>query len=190
MPKLTSQFLQDILVADIRQMQMHGLLYMSVIPISAGIELLGALLRTGPPDDEPLETTRHAGARFDRAISDLFPPEYKQFIDRDPSLFVGLRCWGVHQLRPGGYGLLSAAEARSLCIKHLEERPGMVVLICETLFKDFEEACLKVVKRLQDGEIPNEPFLWLPGDVLATKPLGTLDLGTAPASGVCLPAPE
>lgn len=186
MPLLTSQFIKDVLVADIRTMQEHELLYLSIIPLSAGIELLGALVR----NREPLEENGHRKQRFDRAISDLFPSEYKRFIDRDPSLYVGLRCWGVHQLRLGGYGLLSAAEARSLCVKHLEERTGMVVLICETLFKDFEEACLKVVKRLQDGEIPNEPFLWLPGDVLATKPLGTLDLGTAPASGVYLPSPK
>lgn len=185
MPMKTSRFVQDILIDAVKKMQDDGSLYLSGVVMASGVEVLGAILGTAPPSSTPVSRERMSEQRFNDAITSLFPASYHRLQARTPGLYAGWRCWGVHQLAPGGYGFLGAQEARAKGIAHLSERGGVVVLVCEELYADYANACRKVLARLLTGLLPDADFLWVPGDsVLPTSTGAAGSGGIADCSGV------
>lgn len=181
----TSRFVQEVLIDGVKKMQEDGSLYLSGVVMASGVEVLGAILGTAPPSPTPVSKDRESERRFNDAISRLFPSSYHPLLSRKPGLYVGWRCWGVHQLAPGGFGFLGAADARANGISHLSDRGGVVALVCEDLYADYENACRKVLTSLLAGVLPDADFLWVPGDVVPSKSIsGPGSMGGVDCSGV------
>lgn len=185
MPMKTSRFVQEVLIDGVKKMQDDGSLYLSGVVMASGVEVLGAILGTASASPTPVSKDGKSEQRFNGAISGLFPASYHPLLSRKPALYAGWRCWGVHQLTPGGYGFLGAEEARAKGISHLSERGGVIVLVCEDLYADYENACRKVLARLLTGAIPDADFLWVPGDAVPSTSSGAAGPGgTGDCSGV------
>jgi hypothetical protein len=167
MPMKTREFVETILIDGVEKMQRDGSLYLSCVVMASGIELLGAILLSVPPNSTSISAIGLSRKRFNHAIINLFPSVYHSLLTRTPSLFEGWRCWGVHQLAPGGYGFLGETDALKNGVTHLNERNGVVVLIAEQLCRDFKAASLQVVAAIKNGSLKNDDFLWVPGDTIS-----------------------
>ena len=171
-------FIETVFLGEYREIvYKHRFHYISFSLIALGIEFLGACI-----DEHHFGKTRQSGPRFRRAIQELFPPEYQRFINRgDYDLYKNLRNGFAHQFRPGStVGLTHRAESARYGTEHLQIYNGQLILISEDLYEDFETACKKVIRKIDNRSITHpkvdSSFLSLPQD--RSPPVGEFDLST------------
>lgn len=110
----------------------------------AGVELLGTCL----DKENDFFTENKSSARFSNAIDKLFPAEYKQYKKR---LYKELRCGVNHYTFPKPTIVLSE---RAYGKEHLSfSEQGYLVLVAEDFFEHFKQACEKVIRMVDDGNI-------------------------------------
>jgi hypothetical protein len=122
----------------------QGFHYISFALVGLGIEFLGACL-----DPYEFGETRLSRSRFTNAIDTLFPQRYK---NHSKALYESLRCGLAHQLRPAGrFWLTHRKESRKEKTKHLGAFKGGTILIAEDFYRDFSDACKKVIEMIDKG---------------------------------------
>jgi len=181
-----TEFIDEYLVGQIGRIQDIGKRsgkdchYLSFTLICCGIEFLGACL-----DSDPFDKPVRYGKRFKQAIKELFPVEYHK---HDETLYKCLRCGIVHVALPkSNIGLTQKKESNKYGTKHLEvDHSGRLILVSETFYNDFKEACEGIKRKIKDGEIVDPKLqtelLSLPGN----KFIDISGLVTTPAvSGSC-----
>lgn len=148
------QFIENVLIKEIQQIQDYGHHYFSFLLIASGIEFLGACL-----DDKLFHTKDQSSERFKKAIKELFPKTYHSYADR---LYSDLRCGLAHVSKPNrGIGLTHQDEAAKFKTKHLQKtNTDQLILISEEFFEDFKRACNTVLNRSEKDL--TKPFLAIP----------------------------
>lgn len=153
-------FIKNVLVNEIKDIQKSGHHYLSFGLISQGIEFLGCCL-----DEEEYFKPELSRKRFYKAIEECFSNEYFQYRKK---MFEDIRCGLLHVCLPKlGIELIRSSEVNDFG-KHLEEKVvkgnKVLILVSEDFFKDFEIACYKIIKMIDNGQIKNnilidiEPF--------------------------------
>jgi hypothetical protein len=134
--------------------------YMSFITLASCIDFFGAVLENkGKENYFKRGQTR---TRFERAIKDLFPPEYAAVSDLHEAYRGGV----VHALAPKGVSFTTQDEANQLGFEHLKTIPatGRTLLISEKLVRHFKTAREIILSKIRAGEIKDIDFLplWRP----------------------------
>lgn len=156
MMQTLKQTIEGVLIAEIKAIQQtHGHHYLSFGLIAQGIEFLGACL-----DSNAFHQSGLSQDRFRRAISHLFPDVYNKFNAKEApfDLYAHLRCGLLHVLIPGSpIELIQENEKPIFGAAHLEivhiRGTERLVLVSQDLFRDYEEACRKVIQKIDNGEI-------------------------------------
>lgn len=129
--------------------------YIKFINLAIGIEYLGACL-----DNHAFVKEGESKNRFDNALKKLFNRKYLPFskTDNDFYLFVKFRCSFVHQLRPGKNVVVThREESRREGTTHLKPtKSGLLVLVLEDFFDDFEKACTRLFDLEEKGKLPSK----------------------------------
>lgn len=125
------------------------------IYLAVGIEYLGACL-----DGHDFLKEGESENRFNKALKKLFPNKYHLFAKADAkiNLFKQFRCAFVHQLRPGqGIAVTHRDESKEQGTTHLKKTSeGMLILVLEDFFDDFERACKELIRLDQLGKLPTK----------------------------------
>lgn len=151
-------FIKKVLKEEIKKIQQEEKHYfLSFGLISQGIEFLGACL-----DKNDFHKRDESGTRFRLAIKELFPIQYHQFNNKQNchDLFSNLRCGLLHVLVPkNSIELIQEAEKEEFA-GHLEIKlvrgTDRLILVAQDLFLDFENACNKVIQKIDTGEISGD----------------------------------
>ncbi len=132
-----------------------GSAYIKFINIAIGIEYLGAFL-----DNHDFTKERESQKRFDNALRKLFPKKYLKFSKSDNEfyLYENFRCPFVHQLRPGKKVVVTHRdESKREGTTHLEPtKRGLLVLVLEDFFDDFEIACNRLFQLEEKNKLPSK----------------------------------
>lgn len=125
------------------------------IYLAVGIEYLGACL-----DGHDFLKEGESENRFNKALKKLFPNKYHPFAKADAkiSLYKQFRCPFVHQLRPGqDIAVTHRNESNKEGTTHLKRtKNGMLILVLEDLFDDFEKAGRELVRLDQMKKLPTK----------------------------------
>jgi hypothetical protein len=125
------------------------------IYLAIGIEYLGACL-----DQYDFLKKGESENRFNEALKKLFPNKYHQFAKTNASvsLYEEFRCAFVHQLRPGpSIAVTHRGESKREGTTHLKKTlNGMLILVLEDLFDDFEKACKTLIRLDEKGKLPSK----------------------------------
>lgn len=168
------EFIEQVLLNDIKKMQDAGLHYMSFLIIAVGIELLGAC-----EDEKDFNKEGLVKQRFKKGLN-FFDKKYQDEADQ---LYTDLRCGFAHNARPTGkLSLTEHKHAGKDGDMHLykEVKSGNLILVAEDFYNDFKHACNKVIEKIGKGELNNkvnEVFLLVPSDN------ANYDATSIPASG-------
>jgi len=149
-------FILRILVEEVRDIQQKGgHHYLSFGLITQGIEFLGSFF-----DEEEFHTTGMGKQRFRKAIAELFPERYDPYnFDKSPyDLYRDLRCGLVHSVLPKtSLELIKAADKGRFGGDHLDIKmvrgKEKLLLVAEDFFKDYEGACVKLISRIEEGNL-------------------------------------
>ncbi len=163
------EFINEILIGQIGLIQNIGKTqgkdchYLSFLLICSGIEFLGSCL-----DEHDFHKVGLSRDRFKRAIVELFPPEYHKHAK---TLYESLRCGIVHSALPkSDIGLTQEKESTKYGTRHLVEKINRLILISETFYTDFKNACEELKGRIRDGKLAypklQTDFFSVPGDKL------------------------
>jgi hypothetical protein len=153
------QFIQGVLVGEIRDIQQNGRHhYLSFGLIAQGIEFLGACL-----DDHEFSVESKSRKRFEKAIKELFPSEYREFLTgkgQPFDLYEHLRCGLLHIMLPNtDVELIQNDEvekfAEHLTVARVRNRDRLI-LVSQVLYTDFKNACEEVVKRIDEERITHQ----------------------------------
>lgn len=143
------EFIRGVLISEIGDIvDRHK--YLSFGVISQGIELLGACLDEHEFDCKKPGVSRD---RFNLALKELFPAnKYREFgfgADRKKFLYNNLRCGLLHNFLPKrGIGLTEENKTPAhlhLKIGTSEDGSQTYLLVAEELYRDFVDACEKLV---------------------------------------------
>lgn len=147
------QFIQTVLISNVKSLIEKGFDYLAFVIISQGIETLGSFF-----DDKDFDFFEPGlpKKRFLKGLS-LMTPKYQLVGEM---LWENLRCGLAHQLKPKKDIALSSYQSKLTDQQHLfkGDKTGTTYLVVDTLFKDFEIACNKVIEKLKDSnnsEIPS-----------------------------------
>lgn len=151
-----TEFIRGVLITEIGDIvDRHK--YLSFGVISQGIELLGACL-----DEHEFDCRKYgiSSERFNLALKELFPEKYHEFgfsADRQKSLYSNLRCGLLHNLVPKrGIGLTEEKSTPAhlhLNIGTSEDGNRRYLLVAEELFRDFVNACEKMIQLIDSKQI-------------------------------------
>ncbi|MFX0097722.1 MAG: hypothetical protein ACFE7E_08190 [Candidatus Hodarchaeota archaeon] len=164
------EFIQNVLVTELKDIQQkEGHHYLSFGLIAQGIEFLGACI-----DNNDFFVEGKSRERFEKAITDLFPSGYHSFLSgkgKPYDLYENLRCGLLHIILPkSDIELIQEAEINDfgdhLEIKEIRKKKRLI-LVSQRLFKDFENACETVIKRIDNKTISHSKVYQ---DFLATEP--------------------
>lgn len=156
------KFIKTIFVKQIGKIVESNYHYLSFALISQGIELLGTIIEDDLKND--FDTKGISRKRFRLGLELMGNPEYlrhcaeKNADATEFDLYKHLRCGFAHQLRPTGkIGLTHDEEMMIEKTKHLRtNKEGMLVLNIDTLYKDFNQACKKVIEKIQNNELVHD----------------------------------
>jgi hypothetical protein len=150
----TREFIQGVLIQEIGEIQKQHH-YLSFGLITQGIEFLGFCLF-----NDELHKDKQSEKRFRRAISELFPPEYKPYNcgKAEFDLYKNLRCGLLHVVVPeSNIELIQEAEKSKFKGSHLDvvmvRGRKRLLLVSQDFYSDFKEACLKIMSRIDAGVI-------------------------------------
>lgn len=156
--KLTARdSIKTIFLPEMRSIifEHNGSAYMKFINLAVGIEYLGAFF-----DSEDFIEEGLSQDRFDKALKKLFPKKYLKYSKADNQfyLYEKFRCSFVHQLRPGNNVVITYRdESKKEGTTHLEPtKSGLLVLVLEDFFEDFEKACKTLFKLDRKGKLPSK----------------------------------
>ena len=147
----TVDFLEKVIINDIKLMQDKGLYYLSFALMASAIETLGAFL-----DKKPLRARAQSYKRFNLAVERLFPSKYKQ-INKNGFLYDKLRNHLSHNLLPSSYLILIDTENDSQ--KHLNFENEKLIVAADVFYKDLKNATLKIIDKINKGELKNIKFV-------------------------------
>lgn len=160
----TRDFIQNVLGKEIKQMTTDAQgntnhAYIGFSLICQSIEVLGACF-----DEYDWENRYLSELRFRLAISKLFNNKYQKYNNKKTKidLYNNLRCPMVHQMRPGNYIGLSEEKhkfKKKPPLVHLSVCNNKLILIYEDFLKDFINACNKIVKMIDSGELKTKKVL-------------------------------
>lgn len=129
--------------------------YIKFLLIVNGIEFLGACL-----DELPIDENKRSEERFNNALNKLFEKKYHKYSKANAEVYFyrDLRCGMVHQLRPRNIGFTTQNESKVDGTIHLvkDKGSGMLVLVLEEFYDDFEFACKKLIKMIENGKVTNK----------------------------------
>lgn len=155
------EFIDQVFLNEYKKIVRRGFHYISFALVALGTEFLGACL-----DPYDFAERGLSEKRFIQAMRELFPQQYQQHCK---ALYDDLRCGFAHMLRPGRrFALTGRAESKREKTKHLcpfcrEPFPDATVLVAEQFYFDFEQACRKVISRIDSGRLAHpklsKPFL-------------------------------
>lgn len=157
----SKEYIEKVLVGEIQNI-VNGHKFLSFGLITAGIELLGILI---DPSNNKFFEKGKSGERFRYAIKELFPNKYHQYNvkykddvvpDDKFDLYIELRCGLNHSTFPKPKIGLSEREHGG---ENLSIQDRKLILLAEDFFDDFKEACEKVLKKIERGEIKNKTLL-------------------------------
>jgi hypothetical protein len=165
------EFIQNVLINELRDIQQkEGHHYLSFGLIAQGIEFLGACI----DDNDDFFIESKSRERFDKAIRILFPTEYHRFLSgkhKPYDLYENLRCGLLHVFLPKSDIELIQESQMNHYGYHFEikeiRKKKRLILVSQKLFEDFESACKKVI-RMIDNKTISHPKVY--GDFLITKP--------------------
>lgn len=133
----------------------QGSAFIKFINLAVGIEYLGACM-----DSHKFTKEKESKERFNRALYKLFPNKYRHLSKSSHKfyLYESFRCPFVHQLRPGKDVVVThREEAKKEGTTHLETTEnGLLVLVLEDFFDDFEKACNKLFDLECKGKLPTK----------------------------------
>ena len=141
--RITSiEFIENVLLPDIRRMIEQGFDYLAFPVIAQTIELIGSFFDNHPFDQSGVEAVKRAD-RFQNGIKHLFKDStYK---NNNGEFYENLRCSFAHQMRPGSGFYLTSLRNSVPKNQHLKKtESGDRFLIIECFLDDLEKA----VKRL------------------------------------------
>jgi hypothetical protein len=180
-----AEFIENVLINEVKQLQHHP--YLFFCAMAQGIEFLGACLDDKYPFEE-----RRSKPRFNNAIRVLFQKYEEYNRKKCPyKLLENLRNGLLHRFRPGPkLGLINQKESKEYKINHLEiDKTDRLILVSEEFFKDFKKACKEIIrlinsKELTHSKVQDEPFLFVPGDIIPPEsggesPDGTISVSSA-----------
>lgn len=151
---LVQEFIMEIIITGIEGVLKAKEHFFVFGLICAGIEFLGACY-----DDYDWHTPNISEVRFRKALS-LFPEEYHEFNknkNKPSDFYSALRCGYLPVFLPDKNLEVTneeEAEQKNWChLKYSEIRQGekRLVIISNTFFKDFENACDKVITNINKG---------------------------------------
>lgn len=163
-------FIQNLLINEIKSIQQRcGHHYHSFSLIAQGIEFYGACLDSGG-----FFTPNRSGKRFNKALVELFPVEYQNFITGKGNqfdLYENLRCGLLHAVLPkGDVELIKEAEVplfgNHLEVKVIRDRERLV-LVSQQFMADFENAGLEIIRRIDNREIAHSKVY---GEYMSNEP--------------------
>lgn len=132
-----------------------GSAYIKFINLAVGIEYLGAFF-----DSKDFIKEGLSQQRFDKALKKLFPKKYLKYSKAGNKfyLYEKFRCPFVHQLRPGHNVVVTHRdESKKEGTTHLKPtKSGLLVLVLEDFFEDFEKACFKLFRLDKKGKLPSK----------------------------------
>jgi len=150
-------FINHILINEIKSIQQNNHHYLSFGLISQGIEFLGACI-----DNHYWGERYESKNRFRLAIKDLFPSMYHPFNDENSNFFLynNLRCGLLHIMLPKSSLELIQRNEIPKYGKHLEikiiRNIKRLILVSQDLFEDFEKAAKEVIRRIDNEEISHQ----------------------------------
>ena len=161
-------FINKVLLQQLREMVYGPALYLSYGQIAAGIELLGACR-----DSHDFTQRGHSGCRFERGISDYMARVDARYASYNNSaspfyLYEHLRCGMAHLLRPQGgkIGFTGRGNAQGLGLNNLNivntQGGQALILVGETFYDDFEKACGLLLADLPNLTHPKLQGVFLP----------------------------
>ena len=140
-----NDFLNKIVLTEIKSLIENKKYYTALLILSHSIETLGALL-----DNKPFRAKMQSKRRFNYALKVLFPPEYKK-LNHDYYLYNQLRNQMAHLLIPGSYIAISDYKNSS---KHLVKDKNETLFInVSTFYNDVNKAAEKLVKMINEGKV-------------------------------------
>ena len=154
--KTVKDTINDILLQELKAIiyDHQGSAYIKFVNIAVGIEFLGACL-----DAFDFMDQRQSKARFDNALKKLFPNRYKNYTQEGSRIYfyTEFRCSFFHQFRPGSkIAITHRHESKREGTKHLEKSNGLLILVLEDFFDDFEKACLSCIKKFDAGKLSSK----------------------------------
>ena len=108
-------------------------------------------------DDKPFDQEGLSRQRFETAITSLFDCKYHPYANKMSKydLYRHLRCGMAHVMRPQGeIGFTSHSESIAENTQHLVIQPetDKLILISETFYADFADACRKLKQDMREGK--------------------------------------
>ncbi len=165
------EFINNVLINEIKDIQQkEGHHYLSFGLISQGVEFLGACL-----DNNDFNVKNKSKERFNKAIKELFPDDYKQYVKNRTTdqfdLYGNLKCGLLHIVVPGSDIELIQTSEISYFGNNLDEKiirgKKRLILVSEIFMSDFEDACKEVIHRI-DNNIFSHSKMY--NDIISTTP--------------------
>jgi hypothetical protein len=138
-------FINRVLLIDIKKLIDSGFEFFAFILICQGIEYLGNFY-----DSNDLNDFGKSECRFKIALKNLFSNIF--YKNNQKWLFEHLRGSLIHQIRPSDDMLLTSLKNGCPENMHLkrEKKHQRRIIIIESLYNDFEKACKKFVREIKD----------------------------------------
>lgn len=147
----SERFIKTVLINNVQKLIDNKFNYFAFVIIGQGIEVLGSFY-----DDKPFDfyERRLPKIRFKRGLKLMENIKYQEL---DNFLWSNFRCALVHQLKIKKEITLTSYQDGANDGVHLKkgDKSNLTYLVVDTLFKDFKEACEKVIKEVgkEDSEI-------------------------------------
>jgi hypothetical protein len=148
------QFIQTVLISNVHDLIEKGFDYLAFVIIGQGIETLGSFFDNKPFDHYEIGLPKK---RFLKGLS-LMESKYQVIGE---FLWENLRCGLAHQLKPKKKISLTSYKSSATDLQNLYkgDKSGTTYLVVDVLFRDFVNACQKVIEKLTDPtntEIPSD----------------------------------
>ncbi len=141
-----SEFLQKVIVDDVKFLIENKKYYPALLILSHSIETLGALL-----DNKPFRAKMQSKRRFNYALKLLFPKNYRQ-VNHDYFLYNQLRNQITHLLLPGSYIVL--LDTVNINKKHLDKnKDGTLYISVKDFYSDVCTAINKLNEMIASNKI-------------------------------------
>jgi hypothetical protein len=139
------QFLEENLIKNLRIVIDKDLIVFSFVLMAQGIEIMGAYL-----DTKPMRAVRQSAARFNIALSRLFPKGYSD-INKKGFLYKQLRSNIIHMYIP-----TSSIELRrgvSISGIHMQKKNDVLILYLEDFYEDYLKAINKLIYLIKSNKL-------------------------------------
>ncbi len=174
MPLYPRDFIETTFLDEYRKIiYTHKYYYIGFALVCIGIESVGKCL---DPTVQDWQKRGHSKAHFINAIEQTMP----RYMPHSKLLYEELRSGFAHGLLPGPQvGLTHRDESIKYGTEHLSEHHGVVTVVIEDFYDDFEVACRHVLKRqFPKNDKMSKPLLALPSDLIGSG--GLLSARTTP----------